>query len=283
MANIVETASSEIGPGILLTDGRAFFVGTSGGTTALYASGNTPTQQGSWAAGPAIPDRVIGIWWRRIVQAQGSKDGPAALEPGGNVLFPVAPVDGTRNNYLAPCSFFEFDGANILRVNDPPNADCPTYVGRLLVLPSGDILWAREDDPGIYLFQSSDTPNDAWRPSVTSAPAMIVPGTTVAVSGLQFNGLSQAVGYGDDHTAATNYPIVRIRNRKTGRIRYCRTANHTVTIGGIVQPSMGVATGNANVTTQVAVPNDIDLGPADLFVVANGIPSAPTGVVLLPP
>jgi len=168
-------------------------------------------------------------------------------------------------------------------VNDPPNADCPTYVGRLLVLPSGDILWAREDDPGIYLFQSSDTPNDAWRPSVTSAPAMIVPGTTVAVSGLQFNGLSQAVGYGDDHTAATNYPIIRIRNRKTGRIRYCRTANHTVTIGGIVQPSMGVATGNANVTTQVAVPNDIDLGPADLFVVANGIPSAPTGVVLLPP
>jgi hypothetical protein len=269
--NIVEAASAEIGPQILLTDGRAFFVGSSGGTTALYTSGATPTQQGSWSAGPAIPARNR--------QAQGSKDGPAALEPGGKVLFPVAPVDGKKNNYLSPCSFYEFDGTNLARVNDPPNANCPTYVGRLLVLASGDIFWTREDDSGMYLYQSTDAPSNAWRPVVTNAPASLVPGTTVNISGRQFNGLSQAVGYGDDYAAATNYPIVRVRNRQSGRIRYCRTSNHTIATPS-TKPSMGVATGGAIITTQVAIPGDIELGASDLFVVANGIPSEGFEVVV---
>lgn len=99
VANIVENASSEIGPGVLLPDGRAFFVGSSGGNTALYTSGATATATGSWAAGPAIPPPP------KSRQQLGAKDGPGALEPGGKVLFPAAPVDGQRNNYNSPCSF----------------------------------------------------------------------------------------------------------------------------------------------------------------------------------
>jgi hypothetical protein len=36
---------------------------------------------------------------------------------------------------------------------------------------------------------------------------------------------------------------------------------------------MGVATGVAIITTQVAVPGDIDIGDSDMVVVANGIAS----------
>ncbi len=269
-ANIVETASSEIGPGIVMPDARAFFVGAAGGNTAVYTAGPNATAAGTWVAGPAIPARGR--------QSQGSKDGPAALEAGGKVLFPVAPVDGSRNNYLSPCSFYEFDGNALARVTDPPNADCPTYVGRLLLLPSGEIFWAREDDTAMYVYQSTDAPNNAWRPAITNAPPVAVAGTTIAVSGTQFNGLSQAVGYGDDYTAATNYPLVRIRNGRSGRIRYCRTFNHTLQNG---TTSMGIATGAAIVTTQVTIPADIEGGASELVVVANGIPSQPVKITIV--
>lgn len=95
---------------------------------------------------------------------------------------------------------------------------------------------------------------------------MIAPGETFRLTGRQLNGLSQAQGYGDDYSAATNYPLVRIRNSRTGTVRYCRTSDHT---------SMGVATGALAVTTTVLVPGDLELGRSVLQVVANGIPSEP--------
>ena len=47
---------------------------------------------------------------------------------------------------------------------------------------------------------------------------MVQPGLTYAITGTQFNGLSQAVGFGDDFQAATNYPQVRITNTTDGKI-----------------------------------------------------------------
>jgi hypothetical protein len=271
-ANIVETASIETGPGLLLTDGRAFFVGATG-NTALYQSGATGTAVGTWTAGKQIPQTRNG-------QNQGAKDGPGALLPSGTVLFPVAPVDGTRANYLSPSSFFEFDGTNINRGSDPPNVNCPTYVGRMLLIPTGQVLWVREDDNNFYVFTEKGQPQVKFRPVITASPAAIVPGATVPISGRLFNGMSQAVSYGDDYAAATNYPIVRITNDVSGTVRYCRTANHTTTAGGATVPSMGVATGAAIITTHVTIPGDIEVGASTLVVVANGIPSSPAAVVV---
>ncbi len=93
-------------------------------------------------------------------------------------------------------------------------------------------------------------------------------GHTYQIFGTQFNGLSQACSYGDDAQMATNYPIVRLQD-SSNNIFYLRTANHS---------TMAVATGTATVSTFVSVPTDIPQGQYNLFVVANGIPSAPFAV-----
>jgi hypothetical protein len=266
-------AVPEIGPGVLLTDGRAFFVGAGNGNSAIYTKGAKTSDTGSWAAGPALP--------KSGRQNQGAKDGPGGLLPSGIFLFPIAPVDDltTNSQYLNPCSFFEFDGTNLNSSTNPPNSNCPTYVGRIMLLPTGQIVWAREDDSDFYAFTETGQPQDSFRPVITSAPSVLTPGNTIAVSGTQFNGLSQAVGYGDDYAAATNYPLVRVRHKASGRIRFCRTNNHTAPTGtGATAPSMGVATGNLVVTTQVDIPADIDVGDSELFVVVNGIASKPFDV-----
>jgi hypothetical protein len=266
-ANIVETSSATIGPGILLNDGRAFFIGATAGRTALYSPGS-----GTWASGPTIPQTSGGM-------AQGSKDGPAAIEPIGKVLFPVAPVDGQQSHYLKPCSFFEFNPATMTlsSVTNPPNWNCETRVGRLLLLPTGEIFWAREDHTHFYLYRSSEELQaSTLRPVVTASPPTAPPGATISVSGTNFNGFSNGCAYGDDYTPATNYPIVRIHNLQNGKFTYCRTANHKIG----TQTSMGVSTGNAIVTTQVTIPANIPTGPSHLYVVANGIFSNPVNITV---
>ena len=81
------------------------------------------------------------------------------------------------------------------------------------------------------------------------------------------------MAYGDDSQTATNYPLVRIVNKQTNRVRYCRTFNHT---------TMGVATGAKVITTNVSIPWDIDNGDSLLYAVANGIPSEAFDVAIWP-
>jgi hypothetical protein len=271
-SDLVEDASKELGAGILLPDGRAFYVGSTG-STALYTPG-TVTGQGTWNAGPALP--MAGS------QQQGTKDGPGCLLVNDNVLFGIAPINNVAGDYLAPTTFFEFDGTNVNRTSDPPNSNHAPYVGRMLLLPTGDVMFAREDDSSFYAYTDYGSPDDKLRPVITGCPNVISAGSTIQVIGLRFNGVSQAVGYGDDSTAATNYPLVRIKNQTTGHIRYCRTFNHTtVDAAGNTVVSMGVATGNSVITTNVAIPAGLEAGKSELFVVANGIESEPIKVEVI--
>ena len=133
----------------------------------------------------------------------------------------------------------------------------------MLLLPTGQVLFSHFSDLNIYT--PAGAPNPAWAPTISSAPSKVLPGQTYQVVGTQFNGLSQGSAYGDDLQAATNYPLVRITNRTTGHVFYARTHDHS---------TMGVATGNATVSTFFDVPATVELGSSDLVVVANGIPSA---------
>ena len=119
------------------------------------------------------------------------------------------------------------------------------------------------------MFTPGSTYDPAWQPTIAGAPKTVTRGGTYTVAGTQFNGLSQGANYGDDYQSATNYPLVRMVNRATGHVFYCRTHDHS---------SMGVATGSLVVSTTFDVPAHIDLGPSDLYVVANGIASQPVQI-----
>jgi hypothetical protein len=246
------TGSHEMGPAVLRPDGTVF---ATGGTsnTAIY---NTAT--GAWAAGPAFANGFD------------VADGPAALLPNGNVL-----VDASPGVFKAPSKLFEFNGTDLIAAPNPPNAvNEPSYVGRMLVLPTGQIMFT-DSSNDVEIYTASGTFQDAWRPTVSSFPFLLVPGTSnYSISGTQFNGLSQGAAYGDDAQAATNYPLVRIINNATGHVRYATTHNHS---------TMAVATGSAAVSTQFDVPPDIETGPSVLEVVANGIPSNPVNISVAAP
>lgn len=142
-------------------------------------------------------------------------------------------------------------------------------------------MFCRQNDPDFYAYRSPAMPQDSFRPVIEACPTVIVPGTTIQISGLQFNGLSQAVAYGDDSETSTNYPLVKIVNKENRHVRFCRMHDHsTLDSSGNSVISMGVATGAAVITTNADIPADIDLGDSQLFVIANGIPSKPFDVTI---
>ena len=177
------------------------------------------------------------------------------------MLIAAGPVDGA--NWLTPTLFHLFDGASLTRISDPPNATNVPYIGRMLLLPTGQVLFAAQTNE-IYAYTYFSCPDPAWRPQIIASPSSVYGGFSYSLSGQRFNGMSQAVGYGDDAAAATNYPLVRIRHLATGNVRYCRTYGHS---------TMGVATGSATVSTNFAVPFGTPTGASELCVVANGISS----------
>lgn len=245
------SASIEIGPAILMTDGRVFAIGASG-HTALYTPPANPTNTGTWAAGPDFPADAVGNPWRAF-------DAPAVLLPNGRVLCIAGPAetDGWAGN---PCHSFEFDGTTLTQVADPPNASgSATWECRLLLLPTGEVLCSARST-NIQVYQPDGGPDPAWAPVVVSAPAAVSPGGTFALQGRQLNGLSQANSYGDDAQMATNFPIVQVQSG--GQVFYCRTHGFS---------TMAVAAGNAVVSTQVDVPTGVPLGSAQMCVIANGI------------
>ena len=222
---------------------------------------STPLRRLPRAPGRGPPDQTS----RTISSGQsvGCKDTPSCLLTNGRVLIAAGPVDGS--GWLTPTCFHEFDGSSILRVSDPPNATGVPYIGRMLLLPTGQVLFAAQTNE-VYVYTYFACPDFAWRPQITSAPSSVLPTLSYTLTGRLFNGMSQAVGYGDDASAATNYPLVRIRHLATGHVRYCRTSGHS---------TMAVATGAATVTTNFRIPGGIDGGPSELVVIANGIASQP--------
>jgi hypothetical protein len=252
IVQLVDFGSHEIGPAVLRPDGTVFATGATG-HNAIYNSST-----GVWSAGPDFP-QVNGVFL-------GIADGPAALLPNGKVLAGASP-----GIFRAGTRFFEFDGTNLTQVAAPPNApNFSSYEGRMLVLPTGQILFT-DGTSDVEIYASAGSADTAWAPTITRVAKTLTHGLSYVLKGTQLNGLSEATMYGDDAQAATNYPLVRITNNATGHVFYARTKNHS---------SMGVATGNAIVSTHFKVPVGIELGASQLQVVANGIASNPVSVTI---
>ncbi len=254
-SDLVQASSIEIGPAILLPDGRVFAIGASG-HTALYTPPALASQPGTWDSGPDIPVDAQG----RLMKA---KDAPACLLPNGKVLFASGPAGDLANDWPSPTYFFEYDGATINTVASPANANQLVYEGRLMLLPTGQAMFANGTST-IAVYDPDGHPDEDWRPEITSVPHFLRVKQTFTLQGRLLNGLSQAVSYGDDATQATNYPLVRIRNVKSGHVRYARTFDHS---------SMSVATGLSIQSTHFKIPFGTELGESELCVVANGITS----------
>jgi hypothetical protein len=227
---------------MLRPNGTVFCTGASDETpattahTAIYDS-----DSGVWTAGPDF------------LPGDDADDASATLLPNGNVL--VSAPSGT---------LYEFDGSAFTPV-------LSGHGGLLITLPSGEALISGAVVE-IYAPDADPAPDPAWAPTIMDAPTRIAPGGNYAITGTQFNGLSQAQALGDELQAPTNYPLVRIVHRASGHVAYARTHDHS---------SMGVATGSLVVSTTFDVPAGIDLGASDLHVVANGIASAPVSVDVL--
>ncbi|MGC1380112.1 MAG: hypothetical protein WA814_03700 [Candidatus Baltobacteraceae bacterium] len=230
----------EIGPAMLRPDGTVFATGSgsgpSGGGVGHTAIYNTAT--GTWTAGPDFPN------------GDNAGDNFATLLPNGDVL-----VFGNSGR------MYEFDGSTFTSEGN--------YGGPPILLPTGQVMILGYSS--VTLFTPTGGPQASWLPTISKAPSTVTRGSTYQISGTQFNGLSQAMSFGDEFQNATNYPLVQITNKATGHVFYAKTHDHS---------SMGVATGSQTITTNFDVPSQMDTGASTLVVIANGIASKSVNVTV---
>jgi hypothetical protein len=242
----------EMGPLVQRPDGTVVAFGATT-HTAIFNTSNT-----TWIQGPDYPS------------GDDMADGPASLLPDGNVLVYTSPgvFNGTG-------SFYEFTTANtfISAPNTASGSRLQSWEGRLLTLPTGQVLYAAADGNSIdvEIYTPVGGPKGAWRPKITSVPSTVTHGNSYTISGTQLNGLSAANAYGDDAQMATNYPLVVIRNAATKHFFFARTHGFS---------TMGIATGSTTVSATFDVPAGIETGASTVYVVANGIPSAGKAVTV---
>ena len=279
----------EIGPGLTLPDGRAFFVGGTG-HTGLYTLPTGPgSPNGTWTAGPNLPADTSGNTFNSINgNIQTAIDTPGVLLPSGQVLFvggnTVSQLDGNTPPRIAsfwssPATVFLFTpGAaptfgTIVPLNAQPQANnVLAYKARLLLLPNGQVAFTSQSPAAMTILTVDAAlggPQNAWRPTLSTVPTALMAGHTYTLTGTQFNGLSQACSYGDDAMVATNYPIVQLTNTVSNKVYYGRSFGFS---------SMGIATGATPQTARFQMPFNIPTGQYRLVVIANGIGSAPTTV-----
>ena len=258
--HVLVDSISEIGASVLLPDGRVFVIGATG-FTALYTPPAIANQPGTWVDGPTVPQVNPG-------QALGTVDAPACLLPNGNVLFSVGPIT-IPATFQSPTFFFEYDpdtnSISAAPTSNPINSNGVPYFGRMLMLPSGQVLYTHGSTT-VELYTPDGTFDPVWRPTITKCPHSVRRGRTHVLNGRQINGLSQCVYYGNDATQATNYPIVRLESATSSAVVYCRTFDFS---------TMGLNTGTVVHTCKFTVPSSTPVGKYRLVVVANGIPSAP--------
>jgi hypothetical protein len=228
----------------LMYDGRILAMGHN--TSVIYTPGARPSDPGSWAQGPAIP--------------QGSFVDDVYVTPEGNgkVIF-----DSVRCSWItnecgsAPGALInEFDPATntmstISQPNDPSGAPV-----NFINLPNGQVLAAAGSRNWVYTPVGS--PQSAWRPTVTSVTGS---GTTFHLTGTQLSGM---VSLGeDDYQNPQNYSIVYLKD-SAGHVFYARTSNFS---------SMITSRQGESQTVDFTLPSSLAHGSYTLYVAACGVSS----------
>jgi len=247
----------EIGPSILMPNGKIFAEGSSK-STAVY-----DTQSGQWSAGPDMPI-INGL---QYVAA----DAPSTILPNGNVLFSASPTgDG-----VPPTHFFIFDGTKITQIADAPLSTSvdrvPAFSGFFMPLPNGQILFNNRMGPsGLALYNPEVSADSSWLPKITSVPTDLNVGSTYSVAGKQLSGLTAGAAFGDDWGTTSNYSIIQITNIATGKVTYAPTT----------QIGTYAVTPNFESMTTFTVSADAVNGPSKLRVISGLFASDPITVMI---
>jgi hypothetical protein len=257
IVELPDPGSEEIGPNLLQPATLtmvAFGAKSSGAAfTSIYTPPAVQTDPGTWTPGPNFPG------------TDGMADAPGAVLVDGNIL-----VDTCPGIFGSPVTFYEFNGTSFTTVPSPPSTGGTSYVGRMVDLPSGQVLFTIADGStkGAFIYTPVGSANPAWAPTIRNYQANITPGMTYGAQGTQFTGLDAGAAYGDDAQMDTNFPLVRITTA-SGAVVYCKTHSFSTRL---------VASGPRIVSVQYDVPATIGTGRGTLEVVANGIASTPVPV-----
>jgi hypothetical protein len=276
--NDITGGTTETGPAMLLLDGTVVQFGATGHTAIYHPADST------WTAGPDFPEDPLSplastpadVKDGNRLKTYAASDAPAVLLPSGRVFGAMGPLPGGHSG--PPTLFYEFvppsgtAPASFEVVDSAPNNDVENEAFQLLLLPTGEVM-ATARSREVYIYRPDEvsaTPPAGAAPVITESPDEVVPGpTSYVLTGTQLNGLSQANSFGDDASNATNYPIVRVQHNGTGKVVYGATRDHS---------TMGVATGDEEVSTNFTIPLGADWGPSKLTVIANGVASKPANV-----
>lgn len=257
-ASLYDPFGLEFGTGLLLPDGRAFFVGSTGKTAYYTPSGNA--SPGVWTLGPDVPS------------AKGQPDAPGAMMVNGKILLAVSPVPISSNHFPTPTTFYEFNYlTNTYTLINAPggtaslNISC--YQTNFTDLPDGTVLYSNQGSSQYYVYTPAGSPLAAGKPVINTLTALGC--NSYQITGNKFNGISEGACYGDDWQMATNYPIIRLSSG--GNVYYVRTSNWN---------STGVQRGSAADTTYFTIPAGVPAGTYSLVVTANGIASDPTSITI---
>jgi hypothetical protein len=255
---LYESLGAETGAAFLLPDGRAVFLGGNSNTAYYTPSGDAT--DGSWTAGPNIPNSLS------------APDAAAAMMVDGNILCALSPTltccdAGGNNIFNTPTSFYVFDytANSFTQVNAPAGGltvNIPAYKTNMLDLPNGQVLYSQQGSAQYYVFTPSGSQLAAGKPVINNID-MHGDGS-FTLHGTLLNGISEGASYGDDWQMNTNYPLVRLTNG--ANVYYARTYNWS---------STGVATGSTPQTTEFTLPAGLPPANYQLQVIANGIASDP--------
>jgi hypothetical protein len=247
---------TELGPALLLPNGKAIFFGSTSNTAIYTPSGSSAP--GSWTVGTNFPN------------GQGMPDAPAAMMANGKILCAVSPTPTAANHFPSPTSFYEYDyvSNSFTQVSAPGGG--ATFIGSaggsaypltMLDLPDGSVLLAYRG-ASLYVYTPTNfTPLSAGQPTIYSVTQNS--DGSLHLFGTLFNGLCAGSAYGDDEQMDSNYPLVRFTDA-SNNIRYGRTYGWSRT---------SVMTGSAIVSTECTVPAGATLSDT-IQVVANGNASA---------
>jgi hypothetical protein len=205
-----------------------------------------------------------------------AQDNEAAILPNGNILTitGIFVHDTKRFHAMAPARYVEYDWKSNSWIWKPEDLlKLPSATGSnetfFLPLPNGQIMVG--ESGGIEFFTGTGSPDPSWLPIVASVSSQtLTTNKNYTISGQQLSGLTQGQQWGDEWEAATNYPLVRIVNNATHHVSYA-------TVFDISSTSIAP---NAPSTLSFTLASNIEKGPSKLYVVATGLASTGTAVVV---